>query len=274
MPETNISPWLPWTPAFHHQPTPPFHQDRPWWWEVWSRSNRGWVDRSTNRDVFLFKWPFCTGENGMGGGGGVKFTQIFFFRIYNYVLNLRLAGYISFTQIGKPTWSQLKAAGQLYRPFPLLLCYCSCFLISLKFVWRWCCEASLSVYFQHIFGQVIQGMPFVDGSEMRRPQKGSKKKNGPKISDTLSLDWCKRDFWSLLFSGRRAKKDTKNRMKKVGMCAPGTETTEEASETIGGLQDYTYIIWQPIVCQYICTKYMCVYLYIHRCFFWGTRKAF
>lgn len=60
-------------------------------------------------------------------------------------------------------------------------------------------------------------------------------KNGPKISDTLSLIWCKRDFLSLLFSGRRAKKDTKNRMKKVGMCAPGTETTEEASETIAGV---------------------------------------
>lgn len=67
-------------------------------------------------------------------------------------------------------------------------------------------------------------------------------KTGPKIFDTLSLIWCIRDFLSLLFSGRRAKKDTKNRMKKVGMCAPGTETIEEPSETIGGLQDYTYII--------------------------------
>lgn len=104
----------------------------------------------------------------------------------------------------------------------MLLAIVHVFLISLKFVWRWCCEASLSVYFHQIFGQVIKGMPFVDGSEMRRPQKGSIK-TGPKISDTLSLNWCKRDFSSLLFSGRRAKKDTKNRMKKVGMCAPGTE---------------------------------------------------
>lgn len=137
-------------------------------------------------------------------------------------------------------------------------------------VWLWGKFVGL---FQQIFGQVIRGMSFVDGSEMRSPQKGSIK-TGPKIFDTLSLIWCIRDFLSLLFSGRRAKKDTKNRMKKVGMCAPGTETTEEPSETIAGLQDYTYIIWQPIVCQYICTKYMCVYLYIHRCFFWGTRKAF
>lgn len=97
VPGTNISPRLPWTPAFHHQPPLPFHQDRPWWWEVWSRSNRGWVDRSTNRDVFLFKWPFCMGENGWGGDE--IYTVFFFFFSDIYVLNLRLAGYISFTQM-------------------------------------------------------------------------------------------------------------------------------------------------------------------------------
>lgn len=93
----------------------------------------GWTGQPTGMFFYLYKWPFCMGQNGWGGG---EIYTVFFWD--RYMFHVRLAGCISFTKIGKPTWSQLKAVGQLYRPFPLLLCYCLCFLISLKFVWRWC----------------------------------------------------------------------------------------------------------------------------------------
>lgn len=56
----------------------------------------GWTGQPTGMFFYLsglFVW-------GKMGGAGMKFTQFFFFFFSDiYVLNLRLAGYISFTQM-------------------------------------------------------------------------------------------------------------------------------------------------------------------------------
>ena len=73
----------------------------------------------------------------MEWGGGVKFTQIFFFSD-RYMFHVRLAGCISEIPKLESRPKATESSRSTVRPFPLLLCYCSCFLISLKFVWRWC----------------------------------------------------------------------------------------------------------------------------------------